>query len=299
MTSFNLPVFETQRLRLRPFKEDDFSFLRELDTDPEVVRYLGQGKVRSEEESRKNFSRLFDDYEKYGLGLYVVEDRQSGEKLGRSGLIPWTIDGQLYWEIGYTFKPSAWGKGYASECSQFLAKWAQEHTYLSFVVSFIHPENKNSIHVAEKYGARFWKEISLNGTKALVYHLGLRQVQAIVAVLQFEDKFLLGKRSPHKKSAPGYWCPVTGKIESGESETAAFSREVKEETGLLIKPLKKLCEINSRDGHIRLHWWLGNATSLNVTMNDEHTEMGWFTLNEIEQLFPIFHEDVELLRSLR
>jgi 8-oxo-dGTP pyrophosphatase MutT (NUDIX family) len=74
---------------------------------------------------------------------------------------------------------------------------------------------------------------------------------------------------------------------------------VREETGLLAKPLRKLCEMDSNDGKIRLHWWIANAASLNVTMNDEHSEMGWFTLNEMENLSPIFHEDVELFRSLR
>lgn len=169
MTDFHLPTFNTKRLTLRHFREDDFAFMRELDSDPEVVKYLGHGKIRTEEETTRNLSKIFADYEVFGIGLYIVEDSMTGEKIGRAGLIPWNIEDELYWEVGYTFKQSAWGKGYATEAATFLVAWGQENLFEDFLVSLIHPENLDSINVASKIGMNYWKEITIKDRPVSVY----------------------------------------------------------------------------------------------------------------------------------
>ena len=40
-----------------------------------------------------------------------------------------------------------------------------------------------------------------------------RKVDAIVAILERQGRYLLGKRSPWKPVAPGYWCPISGRVE--------------------------------------------------------------------------------------
>lgn len=169
MTDIHLPTLKTKRLTLRHFTEDDFDFMRELDTNPEVVKYLGHGNVRTEEETRKNLYKIFADYEVFEMGLYLVEDSITKEKIGRAGLIPWTIDGEFFWEVGYSFKPSAWGKGFATEAANFLISWGQENLNTDFLISLIHPDNLDSIHVASKAGMNYWKEIELEDLSLSVY----------------------------------------------------------------------------------------------------------------------------------
>lgn len=53
----------------------------------------------------------------------------------------------------------------------------------------------------------------------------------MIVIIQ-DQRVLLGKRSLWKKKAPGYWCPVSGHIERGESEEASVIREASEEIGL-------------------------------------------------------------------
>lgn len=127
----------------------------------------------------------------------------------------------------------------------------------------------------------------------------MSQIQAILIIIKDGDKFLFGKRSPHKKIAPNYWCPVAGKIEPGESEIEAVCREAWEEVGLKVETVKKITEIDSRDGSGRLHFWLARVVEGEAYLkNDEHTEIGWFTLDEIRLLRPTFHEDLAILQSL-
>lgn len=158
----NKPILETERMKLRPLTKDDFYLMRLLDEDPKVVQYLGHGHTRTEEETRGNIHKILNDYEKYGLSIYIAEDKKTKEFLGRTGLIPYTIDEHFYWEVGYSFRPSAWGKGYATEAAKFLVDYGFKNLHVPFLISLIHPENKKSIHVAEKAGMTFWKKMSIH-----------------------------------------------------------------------------------------------------------------------------------------
>jgi 8-oxo-dGTP diphosphatase len=120
----------------------------------------------------------------------------------------------------------------------------------------------------------------------------MSQVQVVAAIIQSESRFLLGKRALHKKSAPGCWSPIAGRAEPGESEADAIARECFEEVGLTVQARQKVTEIEIDGGRTRMHWWLVDVLEGQAHLkNDEHTELGWFTLNEIMSLKDMHHED--------
>ena len=124
------------------------------------------------------------------------------------------------------------------------------------------------------------------------------QVQAVAAIIREGDRYLVGKRSPWKAKAPGYWCAITGRIESGESEAEAAVREAFEETSLIVRATRKIHEMDIDQGETRLHWWLVDVLSGTPTLaNDEHTELRWVTIDEMAALEPVFDEDVEVFRG--
>lgn len=124
-------------------------------------------------------------------------------------------------------------------------------------------------------------------------------VQCIVAVIERAGKFLVGKRSPHKKSAPGYWCPITGKMEDDETQQEAVAREVFEETGLRVEAVRKIAAFDTRDKTAHLHWWLVRIVSgEEVVSNHEHSEMRWVSVDEMKLLEPVFEEDVAVFEEL-
>src|SRR5206468_2424577 len=55
--------------------------------------------------------------------------------------------------------------------------------------------------------------------------------EAVVAVLQRAGRVLVVKRGPEAVLS-GYWAPLSGRIEPGESQEQAVIREVREEVGL-------------------------------------------------------------------
>ena len=162
-------IFQTPRLTFWPFTLGDFDAFRTLDTDPDVMRYLGPGRPRTEAESKESFDRVLSQTKQFGVGLYAAHLRGNGNFVGRAGLIQWEIDGEKLWEVGYTFAKDYWGKGLATEAAKFWAEKGFEILGVPFLVSLIHPENKASIHVAEKNGMTFWKSAKVRDKEISVY----------------------------------------------------------------------------------------------------------------------------------
>jgi len=125
------------------------------------------------------------------------------------------------------------------------------------------------------------------------------KIDVVAAIIERQGRFLFGRRSPHKRSAPGYWCPISGRIEPGESQAAAVEREVLEEVGLRVRALQKVAECDTHDGSAVIHWWscepLDDAPAR--LANDEHTELAWCSIAELKQLSPVFHEDVAIIEA--
>jgi 8-oxo-dGTP diphosphatase len=128
--------------------------------------------------------------------------------------------------------------------------------------------------------------------------MGKPKIDVVAAILERDGRFLLGKRSPHK-SAAGYWCPISGRIEAGESQAAAVVREVSEEVGLTVRALEKVAECDTHDGNAVIHWW--RVEPLDATparlANDEHSELVWASVAEMKRLSPVFLEDVEIFAA--
>lgn len=129
--------------------------------------------------------------------------------------------------------------------------------------------------------------------------LEIVKTQVVAAIIVKEDKFLLGKRALTKKSGPGYWSPISGRIELGESEEEAVRREVFEEVNLEVIPVRKITEFDTHDKRARIHWWLVKVINGEpILKNDEHFELGWFSILEMQKLDNIFLEDIELFKTL-
>ncbi|MGC4378346.1 GNAT family N-acetyltransferase [Fictibacillus sp. Mic-4] len=160
-------ILTTERLQLRKMRNDDVNHLMEIFSDPEAMKYYPSTK--SEKEALEWVNWTLDNYRNYGVGLWIVEDKQTGEFLGQCGMVLQKIDRAVEMEIGYLFARRAWGKGFATEAALACKKYGFETLKLPKLVSLIDPDNSPSIKVAERIDMTVEKRIHKWGKDVLVY----------------------------------------------------------------------------------------------------------------------------------
>jgi len=150
---------ETRRLTLRRLIQQDAEHLFQLDSDPDVMRYLPGGPVQSMDEiTQQVLPRYLGYYERYEhYGFFAAIERSAGEFLGWFHLRPYR-DAPAETEIGNRLKPSAWGKGYATEGSRALIRKAFEALDASKIVADTLAENVRSRRVMEAVGMHLEEE---------------------------------------------------------------------------------------------------------------------------------------------
>ncbi|WP_405946814.1 NUDIX domain-containing protein [Streptomyces prunicolor] len=127
----------------------------------------------------------------------------------------------------------------------------------------------------------------------------MAQREAIVAVLRRADRVLVIRRGPDSARS-GYWAPLSGKLEPGETQEEALVREVHEEVGLTVSPLSKVWQSETDDGIFRLHWWTATETGNGTIVPDpgEVSEVRWVTPAEFLTMTPLFDADREFFAQV-
>jgi [ribosomal protein S5]-alanine N-acetyltransferase len=109
-------VFETSRLVVRRYTEDDKENFFRLSGNEEVMRYIRP--VSTKEQSDIYLSEYIAAYREFpGRGRWAVNEKGSGLFAGSFAIIPIpSMPGKL--QLGYSLLPEMWGKGYATELTK-------------------------------------------------------------------------------------------------------------------------------------------------------------------------------------
>ena len=178
---------ESARLVLRRIAPDDLPFFTRIHALPEVARYLWPGaRPRSPEETAAWLHGTLARYEQLSLGYLAVLRKDDGALIGRCGLmelvvesaapehgirrgwfglaeVPADVELTFECELGYTFDPAVWGRGFATEAAQCVRDYARDVLRLPYAVSAILPTNARSRRVAERSGARAGGQMEVVG----------------------------------------------------------------------------------------------------------------------------------------
>jgi len=165
-----IPTITTDRLTLRPFRPDDLDDFAALNADPEVVKYLGEGRPWSREETWMQMAAFLGHWELRGYGLWAVEEKASAKFIGRIGLL--NPEGWHQLELAWTLARSRWGQGFATEGARAALEYAFTVVKLDHIVSLIDSRNLPSIRVAERLGEKLEERIKLRGKDVSVYGIG-------------------------------------------------------------------------------------------------------------------------------
>ena len=161
------PVLETSRLALREMTLDDLDFVAALLAHPEVMRFYPQ--VYPRDEAQAWIERQIGRYARNGHGLWLVEDRATGEPVGQVGLVMQPVDGVEEPEIGYLIHRPFWRRGFATEAALGVRDWAFGTLGLARVISLIRPENLPSQGVARKLGMTPGTHVQFHGLEHVAF----------------------------------------------------------------------------------------------------------------------------------
>jgi RimJ/RimL family protein N-acetyltransferase len=169
---------ESARLVLRRIAPDDLPFFARIHALREVAQHLyPEGRPRSPEETAAWMQYTLASYEALALGYLAVVRKDDGALIGRCGLMDMAVESarsapgiRRGWfgreqappdvaltfetELGYTFDPAVWGRGFATEAARLVRDYARDVLRLPYTVSAILPQNARSQRVAERSGAR-------------------------------------------------------------------------------------------------------------------------------------------------
>lgn len=148
-------LFETERLVVRPWSDDDVEHVFEMYRDPEVWRWLGGGAALEDLYGARAMLRRWIDRseERAPCGTWAVIERESGVPIGSTML--WPLEDGPEIEVAYHFGQSAWGQGYATEAARATIEHGFRVLDLDTLVGLVFSENPASQRVLEKAGMTY------------------------------------------------------------------------------------------------------------------------------------------------
>ena len=153
-------VLKTERLLLRHLEPADLESLYALYRDPEMRTYYPDG-TRTLPQTKEELDWFLHGHpSRPELGLWATVECNTGEFLGRCGLLPWRIQGSHEVELAFIIKKELWREGLATEAAQGIIKHAHEVLALRRLVCLVTPGNAASVGVAGKVGMSFERQFT-------------------------------------------------------------------------------------------------------------------------------------------
>lgn len=148
VTTFEIPTFETERLRLRAPRMSDFETYAEFRGSE---RSKGVGGPYSRAQAFNSLTDMIGHWHLRGYGRWIVADKETDAPLGAVGLMypeDWPEP-----EIAWTVFEGAEGKGIAHEAALFSRSYAYDVLGWTTVISCTVPDNTRSQALAKRMGA--------------------------------------------------------------------------------------------------------------------------------------------------
>lgn len=166
--SFLVPeTLETERLRLRLPRAEDFPAYAAMLADPEVNRFVGGAELADPAMAFRALGLQLGHWQLRGYGPWQVEERESGALIGRiGGLYP------LEWpapEIAWTLGRAWWGQGFAYEAASAARAAVREHLRLDRLVSIVALDNAPSQRLARRLGCVAAERLAIKGIDCIVF----------------------------------------------------------------------------------------------------------------------------------
>lgn len=160
-------MIETERLRLLPWRAEDWESFAPIAKDPEMMRFITHGVPWSDERIQHLIERQRAYHESHGYCRWRLELRESGETAGFCGAAG--LQGLDEPEMGWWVARKLWRRGLATEAARAALDDLFTRVGLERIVSVIAIGNAASVRVAEKLGYHYLRDAVINNFDVRVY----------------------------------------------------------------------------------------------------------------------------------
>ncbi|HKK89473.1 MAG TPA: GNAT family N-acetyltransferase [Saprospiraceae bacterium] len=152
-------ITASKRLIFRELIEKDVEDIYELDSDPEVHRYLGNHPIESREEALDIILHVRKQYKDKGVGRWAMVHKISGECIGWCGFKVESRNWKSgeYYDLGYRLKQKHWRKGYGFEAANCCLKYGFQQMELNEICAAADIDHKGSNRIIQKLGLQWVK----------------------------------------------------------------------------------------------------------------------------------------------
>lgn len=164
-----MDILETDRTIIREFTIEDTNQAIEFYSDVDVMRFVGNGKGFSLEETEEFIIKMVDRYEEHGFSFWAVVSKRCNKLIGHCGLMLNRTTGIV--EIGYTIAKQYWRQGYALETSRAVLSYGFNTLNLNEIVAFTKKINTPSQGMMKRLGMKFWKNYSKNEIEYIAFKI--------------------------------------------------------------------------------------------------------------------------------
>lgn len=161
-------IFETERLIIRQYTDADYGNYFSLHGNAKVMEYIRPAQTREEADAKFEETVLNVPVHAF-MGRWAVLEKSSGKFIGSFVMIP--IPDELEkTQLGYSFLPEYWGKGYATEVTKEGVNYFYNRTPLTEIYGVTETPNVGSQKVLLKAGFKPFG-IKMEGEKELQVYI--------------------------------------------------------------------------------------------------------------------------------
>jgi [ribosomal protein S5]-alanine N-acetyltransferase len=162
-------IFETPRLTLRRFTQADAPVVQQLNSNPNVLKYLDEPLLETEEHALHILNSIILPQYKNNLGRWAIHLKTTNEFIGWCGLKYRQELDEI--DLGYRLMQQYWGNGYAFEAAKHSLDYAFQQLHLKTIVGRAHINNLASLKILEKLGMQFINEEIIDDCPVKTYHI--------------------------------------------------------------------------------------------------------------------------------
>ncbi len=175
MTSY---ILKSERLYLKEFTNGDVHDYFRLNSDPDVMKYIGREPETDINVIKENIKKIRKYYaENPGLGVWAGFEKQSDKFIGF--FVLQHLDNTDEIEVGYRLLKEFWQQGYATEMAKELINYGFNEIRLDKIAGITHPENIASQNVLLKSGLNYIKKAHFYNIDVMYYSISKEEVQLL------------------------------------------------------------------------------------------------------------------------